>query len=622
MKRLGRIVFILLVLLSIVGSAQGQSLSAELSTNKVAVGESVTLTYTVRDAEPDWDRMQWPELEGFSQSGGVSRGSSITFINGKRSAAYTLSITIAPIAAGEYTIGPARLPVGSNLLTSNSLKISITGPAQGSGQDMPAALRGAIQLQARITPTEVYVGQGMRVKYVNRIAPGVQIMELNLRKMPAYNNFWVENQRNIRQEAYDEGQYTAIVIRSDVLYPNVAGELTVDELELTGMAVPNSHDLFGQAAPFTIKSRPVKVKVLPLPEVGKPANFSGLVGDVELAAYLDKRELRAHEPIVLRIALAGEGRLNFIQNFDLSLPASVEVYQPRVAFNMDRTGETLTGEKTWEYTLIPHDSGILRIPALTVNFFDPRLKEYVTRQTEPFSVRVGAADADKERLYAEQREQERMSTGKSTPPVAIITKIILFGAFFLFVGIVVFLRIKDKIATYFDQKVEAGADVQTFAGGTHFSAETRNTIEHTEMTQENDNLKSPLIPAGENSAEMAHRRSDVNLKATPSLGNTDAKPSAATLRGQVADGKKGVALRELHHSLRDYILSYSQSGQSLDPADVPAILQAANHDTATAGELSQLYADLTAALYAPVPAREEAVNEWINIALRHGIVIA
>ena len=59
----------------------------------------------------------------------------------------------------------------------------------------------------------------------------------------------------------------------------------------------------------TYATRPVDVAIRPLPEVGRPADFSGLVGHMELSVSVSEQRIALGESVTQEVRIAGTGQL-------------------------------------------------------------------------------------------------------------------------------------------------------------------------------------------------------------------------------------------------------------------------------------------------------------------------
>ena len=65
--------------------------------------------------------------------------------------------------------------------------------------------------------------------------------------------------------------------------------------------------IFGRTMRHAVLSPAVSIEVLPLPEEGKPSDFSGVVGSYTLNATVDKSSVKTNEAISYKINIEGQG---------------------------------------------------------------------------------------------------------------------------------------------------------------------------------------------------------------------------------------------------------------------------------------------------------------------------
>lgn len=120
--------------------------------------------------------------------------------------------------------------------------------------------------------------------------------------------------------------------------------------------------------------------VLPLPVKGRPAGFSGAVGNFKIKAQADPTSVHAGEPITLQVRVTGDGNFNRVELGELAASKDFQTYTP--------TSTTHDGVKTFKQAIVPLHEGITRIPPITFSYFDPHAGAYVTRSTAAIPIRV------------------------------------------------------------------------------------------------------------------------------------------------------------------------------------------------------------------------------------------
>ena len=66
---------------------------------------------------------------------------------------------------------------------------------------------------------------------------------------------------------------------------------------------------FSSGRPRAVTSEALELKVLPLPQQGRPADFSGLVGRYQLESNLEPKQVKAGESATFTVELKGRTHL-------------------------------------------------------------------------------------------------------------------------------------------------------------------------------------------------------------------------------------------------------------------------------------------------------------------------
>jgi hypothetical protein len=190
-----------------------------------------------------------------------------------------------------------------------------------------------------------------------------------------------------------------VVEFSTVLYPSKPGELIISPALVRGALLFKNTDqndqrggIFDQGffsnffsnyqkRQVTITSRAVKLNVLPLPEEGKPADFSGAVGQYDLTVDASPLKVKAGDPVTLRMALTGVGNLKAVKMPVFNAPG-FKLYDPQIKDDVAR--------KTLEQVIIPTDVKITSVPVVRLSYFDTAAGAYKTIERGPFPLEVSA----------------------------------------------------------------------------------------------------------------------------------------------------------------------------------------------------------------------------------------
>jgi hypothetical protein len=220
--------------------------------------------------------------------------------------------------------------------------------------------------------------------------------------------FWgedVETPKNIQTnpETLNGKQFRVGIIKRTALFPTQPGELEIGPMEVQAAVQIQDRrsmdpfesffrDPFGRQVNYVVKSDPIKIRVDPLPP-DPPPDFKGAVGQFAMSTTVDKKTTRTNEPIDLKVTVSGTGNIKLIESPAVELPSDFEQYTPKVSDNINRTGDRISGSKTFEYLLIPRYPGMKVVKPVTFSYYDPSKREYVRLHSPQIELNVeqGAA---------------------------------------------------------------------------------------------------------------------------------------------------------------------------------------------------------------------------------------
>jgi hypothetical protein len=135
-----------------------------------------------------------------------------------------------------------------------------------------------------------------------------------------------------------------------------------------------------------VTGEPIVLEVRPLPEEGRPPDFTGAVGSFDVTADVPTREVAFGESLKLALTIRGEGDL---AGFDT--PSWREIGSFRVLGILDqRTPST----RVLTLDLAPYSAKVWQVPAIPFAYFDPGPPAgYRVARTEPIDVVVRVPEA-------------------------------------------------------------------------------------------------------------------------------------------------------------------------------------------------------------------------------------
>ncbi|MBT8261075.1 MAG: protein BatD [Flavobacteriaceae bacterium] len=389
-------IYILAFLLSSIVSAQ-VSFVAKPSKTNLGVNERLRVDFVMNK---DGDNFNSPSFENFTVIGGPNQSISTSWVNGKRSYSKTYSFFLAPKKRGTFQIGQATIEIEGEIYKTNPVSITVTAAVDKpkNPNDPNYIADQNIHLVAEVSKTNPYLNEAITVVYKLYVSPDTGVDNWREIDNPRYNDFWSQNidvkGLKIQNGTYKGEEYRYVVLRKTVLYPQKTGKLNIEPLALDiSVQVPTSNrDIFGRrlmkSVHKTVAAGNRTINVKPLPNQGKPLNFSGAVGRFDFSVKTNKNELKATEALQVDVEVSGKGNLKLFELPKLSLPSSLEVYEPEHKENVSTILSGMKGKISDSYTVVPTYQGKYPIPGISFTYFDLKTEMYKTISSEELLINV------------------------------------------------------------------------------------------------------------------------------------------------------------------------------------------------------------------------------------------
>lgn len=445
MKKIG--LFLMMLLLPLAMFAQDPSIKVSAK-HQVSVGEQFKIAFEVN---ADGKKFTAPSFEHFTVVGGPfnSSSSSVQIVNGSmsRTVNNTYSYVLRAEKEGDFTIGSASIVVNGNTIKSEPYQISVVkdvssasvasqGGSQASSQSQQGTTDPKVSGQdlfLKVFPSKksAYIGEPVVLTY--KLYTRVPVSQLSVSKMPSYGGFWMkeasDNNGTLRQssEVVNGVEYTTAEVKKVVLIPQKSGKLSVEPMGIECIAQivtqrsnqqsNDPFDIFFNDPFFSrnytnvqknIETATITLDVKSLPEDGKPAGFTGAVGNYNFSASIDRTEAATNEALNLTLTVSGSGNIELLNLPVPVFPPDFEVYDPKITSSVDVNSQGTNGTKKAEYLIIPRRAGDFNIPAVTFSYFNPSKNQYVTLASPEMDIKIhkGSGDESGEGagLYASNQE--------------------------------------------------------------------------------------------------------------------------------------------------------------------------------------------------------------------------
>lgn len=409
--------FIILLSLATSGYAANIKLVAE-APDAVAVGDQFRITYTVNTQNVS--NFRAPSINGFEVLAGpfASRMSSSQNINGRVSSvsSITYTYTVQAVKKGSFSIAPASIIAEGKPITSNALRIRVLPSDQKANSSNSSRSKVSstkvsdqdLMIVGSVSKTNVYEQEAFLLTY--KIYTLVNLSGFDNVKLPDFKGFQSQEitppeKYKFTLERFRGKNYQSTVYRQFILFPQSAGKLSINAARFDALVVKTvrTEDPFdaifnggGNVTEVrkTILTPQINVNVKSLPS-GKPADFSGGVGEFRLTSSINSKEVKTNDAVTIKINISGIGNIKLIETPKIDFPKDFEIYDPKVSnkFNVTRNG--LSGTKEIEYLVIPRNAGDYKIPPISFSYFDSSSNSYKTIKTQEYSIKVvkGAGNA-------------------------------------------------------------------------------------------------------------------------------------------------------------------------------------------------------------------------------------
>ena len=369
----------------------------KLSKEKLGVNEKLRVDFSMNK---DGDNFIPPDFNGFRVVMGPSQSVSSRYQNGQRFYSKVYSYILAPEAKGTFTIGQ-----GTIVISGNTYKTIPTAVVVTEAVDTPNAPPSVtdiadenLHLVAEVSDSNPYMNQPISVVYKLYFRNSLVVTNFDFLDNPKYNNFWNQeipfSKYRIENGMYQGQPAYFIVIKRMVLYPQKSGELEIEPMVLkVNLEVPTERrNFFGErlyaSTEKTVSAGKRLIQAKPLPEEGKPENFTGAVGDFEFAVETSRNILNASESLQAKVSVKGSGNLKLFELPELSLPSSLEVYEPEFEEEVRTTLSGMRGEVSENYTIVPSYRGKYPIPEISFSFFNPKTGRYEQLSSDELTINV------------------------------------------------------------------------------------------------------------------------------------------------------------------------------------------------------------------------------------------
>ena len=407
---------------------------------QVAVGEQFRLSYTVNtDDARNFRAGDIPDAFDVLMGPSTSTQSSFQMVNGHTSSSSSITYTYILVATqnGSFTIPAAHVTAGGKTISSNELHIKVSGQAQqgssqggrqrqqaGTGEirDAGSSISGS-DLFIKVTASKQHVREQEPILLTYKVYTLVGLTQLN-GNMADLKSFYTREvpmpqDRQFHLETVNGRAYKTLTWQQFVMFPQVTGKLEIPGITYEGIVIQQNRNVDPFEAFFNggsgyvevkkqIKAPGITIQVDPLPQ--RPANFSGGVGHFNISAQLDKTDVKANDPVKLRVVVSGVGNMKLLKQPNVQFPKDFDHYDAKVTDKTKLTTSGLEGSIVYDFLAVPRHQGEFEIPAVEYVYFDTQANQYKTVKTQPFKLHVAKGSGSSSVVYNGQEDVRQLNS--------------------------------------------------------------------------------------------------------------------------------------------------------------------------------------------------------------------
>ncbi len=418
------------------GQQKDNVVTIELSATTFSIERPFTISVMVENSE-NRPSINFPDITGLTKRG-TSTSISTTGTEGATTPVQIITQTYVANQPGTFRLSPFSITLDGVTARSEGAVLMVR-PASvttfGGNEGAPVSgltESGAAFLTLRASKKSVFVGEGFALRlslFVSDSYPfelrfdGVDAQLQTVLKQLRPTNTWEEDAgiRELKGQpvVVNNRKFMEYVIFQGVYFPLSDGSIQLPSVGLTLVRVqqaprqtePGSSSLTSAQTTaaevierVSFQARPLSISVRPLPP--HPLRGQVAVGVYRLVESIDRTAMPAGKSTRYSVRIEGEGNVASLQaplwsgvtSTTMLNPASpatetgLETLPIETSQQIDRTGEQVSGYKTFSYFLVPRRGGKMDLSTVFgFVYFNLQTAQYDTLKSR-FSLQVGDAD--------------------------------------------------------------------------------------------------------------------------------------------------------------------------------------------------------------------------------------
>jgi hypothetical protein len=356
----------LLALLLVIGTADAVEVTATWP-DPCVPHAVVPVEIIITDPPAPVTQVTLPQVEGLDLQLGRT-GSQTSIINGQRQHKQTIHLSLRARALGSYAVPSVVLHLqGGDTLTTTPTTLHVT-PGD-------ARLTGDLVGEVAFAPSTIVPGEATVMTYRLWVRTG-EIQTLGIQPPPGA--IVLQDRELTKGRAYDaQGRPWMALTATWTLTWAEPGPHTVRGQQEAQVSLGDG--FFDQrVARQSTAITPATITVTPLPDLGRPADFTGLIGPVGAAARWERERVAVGEGVQLILTITGR-QVDLARRPPLALTGAT-------AYPKEVPAES--GQRVFAWDVVPTHAGTVTLDTIGVPYFDPVGKTYRTATASPGPLEV------------------------------------------------------------------------------------------------------------------------------------------------------------------------------------------------------------------------------------------
>ena len=323
-------------------------------------------------------------IEGFNV---LSQVQNITnsIINGEVTYRVDLHYTIMPKTAGQYTL-KANIQYNDQPHETNALQVSVS-----EGSDNGKEPARELFIKTVSSNTEFWLGEKIVVTY--ELYSRYNIENFGFRDSIAIDGVLLKEipgSQPTAEYVYVEGdRYVKYIAKQLIIDPVKPGICSIPSFNFqVNVITGGGNNFFRSSTTMYLQTEEKSLAVKSLPQEGKPKDFSGVVGELQLDGRYSREEMKYGDSFTLYVTASGNCNLDGLKNIINGEIPGISVYENQKNVTESVVNNQYHVQKAFEAILVPEKTGILEVAPISVSYFNPVTEKYEKAEIPGVTIEV------------------------------------------------------------------------------------------------------------------------------------------------------------------------------------------------------------------------------------------